>query len=209
MFEHPHRLPGWIRLLRKRSHTTTSLTTGDFDALVGHAAALIDAPASVFAHELMTLYPEAKIILNVRRNWREPHGLDGWQVSVEKTIIASYNDKVVYAMSWFSGYMFWCWHVYFRWMWADFFRTTVLQRGRVDEAIRCSGKRVYREHCYSVLGREDAKGRLLEWSVEDGWGPLCKVSTHVQCAGLSLLCLLTRGVVLRKTNSGRGVPESQ
>ena len=36
-----------------------------------------------------------------------------------------------------------------------------------------NGKWIYREHCAMVRGLVPAD-RLLEWSVEDGWEPLCK-----------------------------------
>jgi hypothetical protein len=44
----------------------------------------------------------------------------------------------------------------------------------VRAAIERNGKWLYREHSNMIHGLVP-KERLLEWGVEDGWGPLCKV----------------------------------
>lgn len=49
-------------------------TAADFDPLIGHSVAVTDAVASVFAAELIAAYPEAKVVLNYRRD------LDAWSV---------------------------------------------------------------------------------------------------------------------------------
>lgn len=49
-------------------------TAADFDPLIGHSVAVTDAVASVFAAELIVAYPEAKVVLNYRRD------LDAWSV---------------------------------------------------------------------------------------------------------------------------------
>ncbi len=36
-----------------------------------------------------------------------------------------------------------------------------------------NGKWIYREHCAMVRGLVQEEGRLLEWTAEDGWEPLC------------------------------------
>lgn len=42
-------------------------TAADFDALMGHAVAVADAPGCVFAAKLIEAYPEAKVVLNYLR----------------------------------------------------------------------------------------------------------------------------------------------
>lgn len=53
-------------------------TAADFDRLLGHSVAVTDAAASVFAAELIAAYPEAKVVLNYRRD------LDAWSVSSDE-----------------------------------------------------------------------------------------------------------------------------
>lgn len=47
-------------------------TAADFDPLIGHSVAVTDAAGSVFAAELIAAYPEAKVVLNYRKD------LDAW-----------------------------------------------------------------------------------------------------------------------------------
>ncbi|RYP42518.1 hypothetical protein DL767_000206 [Monosporascus sp. MG133] len=102
VFEDPNYCQQWVRLCRKKwfgpLDGETKITAADFDALLGHAVAVTDTAGSVFAAELIDAYPDAKVILNYRKD------------------LEHYN----------------------------------MVRGLVP------------------------KDRLLEWSVEDGWEPLCK-----------------------------------
>ena len=43
----------------------------------------------------------------------------------------------------------------------------------LEMGIVSNGKWIYREHCDMVRGLVP-KERLLEWSVQDGWEPLCQ-----------------------------------
>ena len=80
----------------------TNLTREDFDAIIGHAQALTDAPASCFAAELIAAYPEAKVVLNVRRD------MDAWYRSVVSNLCVGLNDMwSVWFFSWLSPRAFW------------------------------------------------------------------------------------------------------
>jgi hypothetical protein len=78
-------MPGWTRLCRKKWHGESngdvSISAAEFDGLIGHCTAVTDAAGSCFAAELIAAYPEANVILNVRR------GLDAWHRSAVKTIL--------------------------------------------------------------------------------------------------------------------------
>lgn len=58
-------------------------SAADFDPLIGHSVAVTDAAASVFAAELIAAYPEAKVVLNYRRD------LDAWSVFSEDSCYES------------------------------------------------------------------------------------------------------------------------
>lgn len=65
-------MQAWCRLAETKWYGAddgeSNITRGDFDAIIGHAVAVTDAPASVFAAEIIAAYPKAKVILNTRRD---------------------------------------------------------------------------------------------------------------------------------------------
>lgn len=42
-----------------------TITAVDFDALLGHSVVITDAATRVFAAEIIAMYPDAKVILNI------------------------------------------------------------------------------------------------------------------------------------------------
>jgi hypothetical protein len=66
--------------------------------------------------------------------------------------------------SWFSAELFWIRQTMSRTMMPRFFRGS----------FESNGKWVYEQHVAMVRGLGLPKDRLLEWSVEDGWEPLCE-----------------------------------
>lgn len=173
LFEEPHYMQAWCRLARKKWYGSndgeSNITREDFDAVLGHAVAVTDAPGSVFAREMIEAYPEAKVILNVRRDF------DAWHKSAIDNLCGVVNDSWdVYFQAWLTARGFWSWMVYERYLWPLLFRATDTGEGALGRAVRRNGKWVFREHCDMIRGLV-AKERLLEWDVEDGWEPLCKV----------------------------------
>lgn len=160
----------------------TNITKEDFDEVLGHCTAVTDAAASVFAAELIAAYPDAKVVLNHRKD------LDAWHDSAIKTLLSVWNSWPVWALSCLGKELFWVWHVYRRFMWPGLFRAL---DGDINTGIERNGKWVYKgktenlsrnrdkllifrpEHCNMIRGLVP-KERLLEWTVNDGWEPLCK-----------------------------------
>ncbi|KAK4155258.1 hypothetical protein C8A00DRAFT_42067 [Chaetomidium leptoderma] len=168
--------PGWVRLARKKWFTTPTsekgskkkkgavITAAEFDALLGHSVAVTDAAASVFAAEMVAAYPEAKVVLNMRRD------LDGWEQSLGQTLVHANESWGFWIASWLDRECFWAWHVYERFLWPLLFRAP---DGDLKRGITGNARWVQREHCNMVRGLVH-KDRLLEWYIEDGWEPLCK-----------------------------------
>lgn len=78
MLEEPHRILGWCHSAKKGTGSDDdefNITRENFDALLNHAVAATDAAASMFAAEMIAAYPEAKVVLNTRRD------LDAWHKS--------------------------------------------------------------------------------------------------------------------------------
>lgn len=161
-------MPAWVRLCRKKwfgpPDGDCHISAAEFDAVLGHATAVTDAASSVFAAEMIEAYPDAKVILNVRRDQEK------WWESAKKNLVGISHDSRFYWLSWFSRDCFWAWHVYERCMWALLFRGP---RGDLESGITVNGKWIYREHCNMIRGLVP-KENLLEWDTEDGWEPLCQ-----------------------------------
>ncbi|KAJ3471839.1 hypothetical protein MRS44_001938 [Fusarium solani] len=167
-FESPNYSQQWIRLCRKKWFPPmggdVDLTAADFDAVMGHAVAVADAPASVFAAELIEAYPEAKVVLNYRRD------VDAWHKSASNTLARAQHHWPLFLLSCLDKECFWSWHLYVRFMWPGLFRAI---DGNIETGIARCGKWAARAH-YSMVRGMVPKERLLEWSVEDGWEPLCE-----------------------------------
>lgn len=126
--------------------------------------AVTDAAASVFAAELIAAYPDAKVILNGRSD------LDAWHKSAVTNLVeGAYENRAIYIASMLTRSAFWSFSVFENYLWRGLFRDDNLSRG-----IRQNGKWIYKEH-YNMIRGLVPKDNLLEWTVEDGWEPLCKV----------------------------------
>lgn len=162
----PSSLEAIYKLLQKKYTTTPAtaskekLTAEDFDSVLSNSVGVSDLFAAEFALELIEAYPKAKVILNVRRD------LDNWQTSMQNTM--GYFDKNPvdwdWCKSWFSADLFWIRQTMSRTMMPRFFRGS----------LESNGKWVYKQHVAMIKGLGLPKDQFLEWSVEDGWEPLCE-----------------------------------
>ena len=151
----------WHRLRLKQQASRRAgqnlVTAADFDKVIGHCAAITDHAAAAFAPELIAAYPEAKVILNVRRD------LDAWHDSVMRALVPLQNSWIFWVRSWFCAELFWLQESFFRGNWRGFYRGSFEKNSR----------RVLEDHCRLVRSLVPP-GRLLEWDVGDGWETLCK-----------------------------------
>ncbi|KAJ5279590.1 hypothetical protein N7478_004962 [Penicillium angulare] len=142
-----------------------SISSGEFDILIGDKEVVIDSLSVMFSPELLAAYPNAKVILNLRSD------LDAWHRSVDKTMVQMADQSwALWVMHWFNADFYWLWSLYENYAWPGVFRSIT---GSATEGIRRNGKWVYRDHCNMIRGMVP-KENLLEWYVEDGWEPLCK-----------------------------------
>ncbi|KAK3315453.1 P-loop containing nucleoside triphosphate hydrolase protein [Apodospora peruviana] len=161
--------PGWVALARRKwfpsmPEEERTITAEDFDAVLGHSVAVTDAAASCFASDMIAAYPEAKVVLNMRRD------VDAWHRSVVNTLVRANESWGFWVASWLDRECFWAWHVYERFLWTGLFRAT---EGNLSTAVRRNGRWIYTEHNAMIRGLVP-KERLLEWYIDDGWEPLCK-----------------------------------
>ncbi|KAI1399312.1 hypothetical protein F4819DRAFT_498124 [Hypoxylon fuscum] len=122
ILEDPNYCQQWVRLSRKKWFGSLNgddkITTADFDALLGHAVAVTDTAGSVFAAEIIAAYPDAKVILNRRKD------IDKWHHSLVNTL----------------GRSFWAWHLHIRFLYPGIFRAL---DGNIKTGVVRNGKWVY------------------------------------------------------------------
>lgn len=120
---------------------------------------MTDAAGSVFAAELIGAYPDAKVILNQRKD------LDAWHHSATNTLMRSNGHWPLSILSFLSRECFWAWHVFVRFMWPGPFRAL---DGNIETGMARNGKWVYRgesrQKNWRVL-RDDLRTKLTNWYI--------------------------------------------
>jgi hypothetical protein len=136
----------------------------DWDEIFGEHESTVDWPGSFFYRELADAYPDAKVVLSVR----DP---EAWERSMLDTIWGLFHGQSVMAhISKTREDVDPEWRAYMdmmRRMWAaqGVFSGPELRPGQLVEAITR-----YQEQ----VQRNIPEDRLLVWSVQDGWEPLCR-----------------------------------
>jgi hypothetical protein len=139
-------------------------TEVDWDEIFGEHESTVDWPGSFFYRELADAYPDAKVVLSVR----DP---EAWERSMLDTIWGLFHGHSVMAhISKTREDVDPEWRAYMdmmRRMWAaqGVFSGPELRPGQLVEAITR-----YQEQ----VQRNIPEDRLLVWSVQDGWEPLCR-----------------------------------
>lgn len=162
----------WTKLLRRKYEGApdgdVQITADEFDALIGDAEAVIDVASFFFAAEMIQAYPDAKVILNIRRD------LDAWHRSAINAFVKKVDEQwIIHLLKRVNAEVFWQCKFFNEYGFSHMFRSPI--QGKPAKGIVCNGKWAYREHCNMIRGLVP-KDRLLEWGVEDGWEPLCEVS---------------------------------
>lgn len=141
--------PGHARFWIRARHGEVS--ADDFRRFFRGYRATVDWPGCEFYEELMAAFPDAKVLLNVR-------DADAWYESTRSTLFA-----VKDALPW--------------WFPPSVLRMqdAVVWNGRLNGqfANRERAIAAYWAHIDEVRRRVPAE-RLLEYRVEQGWGPLCR-----------------------------------
>lgn len=152
----------WWRLSRaKCGGNQDFLNAREFDKVLGHCQAITDFPCCSFATELLHAYPDAKVVLNRRSD------VNAWMKSFQSQLFNIYPGWYSRFRPFFEATLFWM----------RIFTTAVADPMILNHMRRDQDNMAdeYRKH-YEAIKREcDAQGRqYLEWTVEDGWEPLCK-----------------------------------
>jgi Sulfotransferase domain len=150
MFEllvHPEQIPDW--------HAAARGEAVDWAALLADYAAVVDWPGAAFWPELVDAFPDAVVLVSNR----DPQA---WYESASNTIFPGVIADVAEDQSddWKA------WHAMVREVFGSRFTLDV-----GDEAAALAA---FDAHYAAVQAAVPAE-RILEWTVADGWAPICAV----------------------------------
>jgi len=125
----------------------------------------VDWPGSFFYKELIEVYPDAKVVLGLRDG-------ESWARSMRETIWGVfYGDGLVRHLSSARGNVDPKWRGYIEMM-VDMWERSGLMDGGEDTTAEsmASAMERYQEEVKQAVPAD----RLLVWSVQEGWEPLCE-----------------------------------
>lgn len=152
----PTELPRWNKLLRTWLRNDTDYTLSLLNSLTAGYAAITDAPASHLVPELLTLYPDAKVVVTVR----DPQA---WSQSIDTltSVVAPwFLWAVLLPLPGMRHFM-------------TFISLVRAQWARVYDGKAQDKAWVYQRHL-EWLREVVPADRLVVFDVRDGWEPLCR-----------------------------------
>jgi hypothetical protein len=144
VFAHPETVPTW--------HAAARGEPVDWPALLAGYEAIVDWPGAAFWPQLTEAFPDAVVLLSTR----DP---EAWYRSARATIFGFIDETEPPDESMAD------WHAFIRDLFAN---TFTLDLGDQAAAIAA-----FEAH-YAAVREAVPADRLLEWTVTDGWGPLCE-----------------------------------
>lgn len=160
LYNHISDCPMWIRAFDAKFHGKGEpFSRLQWDQLLAEYGAITDVPALAFWDDLVSAYPEAKVVLMER-------DIERWYTSFNDAVIEVMWAKIGNFLAdldrWFVGPLR---DVHSRWA-EDWMGV------HSKEEMRSKAKEKYREH-YAQVRRLVPKERLLEYKLGSGWEPLC------------------------------------
>lgn len=145
-----------LALLRSQGRLpeAETLRMSYFDRTLGEYEATTDVPGAWFPEELLQAYPDAKVILNKRRD------VASWKASFRESVLPILESWRYWFFSWFEPELFWA-----EWITLELHGRELL-RGNFER----HAEQAHLEHYERLERALDRDGRpFLAWSVEDGW----------------------------------------
>ena len=132
----------------------------ELDKMLGEYDALLDVPCLSFVEELVAAYPDAKVVLSSR-------DLEPWLMSLDSTggHVLRWNWSMVAAWDPSLAGPFW--------NFAQIVCPSVFGTLNDFSSPQTPARKAFNDH-YALVRRVVPKERLLEYRVQEGWGPLCE-----------------------------------
>jgi hypothetical protein len=176
MAENPPDMLMWQEALEAKfdpnSTGTKRFGRQEFDKLLGHWGATTDLPAALFAEELIDAYPDAKVILIERdvEKWYKSFsetvvaGLEAPLVSLAEKMNPTFLGQMAHLNDLITRYGFHVAQPRAQWL---------INNPEHFKAWRANAKDTYLSH-NEMVKRVTPKDKLLLFTLEDGWEPLCR-----------------------------------
>lgn len=160
LYSHIRDCPMWIQAFdAKFLGKGEPFTRTEWDQLLAEYGAITDVPALAFWDDLVSVYPEAKVVLMER-------DIDKWYTSFIDAVVdvmwARLGNLLADCDRWFVGPLR---DVHRRWA------TDWMEAHSADEMRRVA-KEKYKEH-YALVRKTVPEENLLEYKLGSGWEPLC------------------------------------
>lgn len=157
----PYHQKEWKRIV---NNDMTDEEFKDFFLSNGYVAT-VDVPANLFYQRLMKVFPDAKVLLNVR----DP---ESWERSINKTILPyvvrsfQFPDDIFEMLGLFKSYLFNVKKFVAFLFRHDRFRVMI-------ESLNAGNGVEYYNNWVEDVKQNVPKEKLLVYNVKEGWGPLC------------------------------------
>ncbi|KAF3483850.1 nad dependent epimerase protein [Arthroderma uncinatum] len=151
----PEHADFWLNAAQRKLSGESSFSLEEVNHILDGYDGVRNVPSAAFATELIRHYPSSKVILPTRN-------VDGWHVSCMQTVYQRSIDPVLRFLAIFhSG--------------SNIYATLLrnLQQILYKDDFPNYGKTAFHEH-REYIHQKVPPELLLEFSVEQGWEPLCK-----------------------------------
>ncbi|KAG9558176.1 hypothetical protein KCU61_g2847, partial [Aureobasidium melanogenum] len=162
MMENPPDLDLWLSALRRKyspQNDEKPFTVAEWDALLGHVSAVTDSPINAFAPELISAYPDAKVVLVERE-------VESWYRSFEKNVISSFAAPMTRVLVKLDPEF-----IGKQGKIGEFLMRGYWQASSFDDWKK-KARQGYLEH-NALIKKLVPKERLLVYKLGSGWVPLC------------------------------------
>lgn len=132
----------------------------DWNRVFANYTAAVDNPAACVWRQLLQAYPDAKVLLTLH-----PKGADAWYESTIDTIYFAKTSWQFHLLSWVAPFPRKMRNMCNKLIWDRAHRGTMAERGKALA--------FYRDHIERVKASVPPE-RLLVYSVDQGWEPLCR-----------------------------------
>lgn len=156
----PEDIPLWTRAIDAKFNGKGHFDRKDWDELLSTYQAVTDVPASFFGVELAQAYPEAKVVILNRER-------EKWYESCMASIYAAFKSVSI-------------WNKILILLFDPPLRNFAMFMHKVDHEVQGfqwpekEKALAFYDKYYNDFRTKIPKERVLEYKVQDGWGPLCK-----------------------------------
>lgn len=153
----------WIRVIRHKYEGKGEWTKEDWDKLLGQSQSVCDIPGALFGAELAEVYPDAKVVILNRdpEKWYEST-LNSVEQLTKPSILKGLRLLFVLSLDkQFRNFI-------------SFQRLLYSKALGFDHSKEKEKALTWFQNQYQEFRDKIPEERRIEWTVQEGWGPLCE-----------------------------------